>query len=169
MYVINNGNIVFTEVSRKTQKIIEENQRHMKLIGTELEIEEMYGDIKGILEEIVKEDGDHIVSGYVSYYGDYEGSYFWDETYKKFWQYATDDAMELVCQWHDERKEYLDRYRNTVRNYFASTDKEDRVIKQYLMREMEFVLEFAFDVNKSECKKIYGEEYANQYFGKETV
>ena len=166
MYVINNGNIVFTEVSRKTQKIIEENQRHMKLIGTELEIEEMYGDIEDILEEIVKEDGDHIVSGYVSYYGDYEGSYFWDEDDKKFWQCNSDDAMGHLIAWHDERKEYLSRYRNTVRSYFTSTDKEDRAIKHYLMREMEFVLKFAFDVDENECKKIYGEECA-EYFGKE--
>lgn len=167
MYVINNGNIAFTDVSSKTQKIVEENRQHMELVGTELVIEEMYGDIESVLEEIVKEDGNHIVSGYISYYGDYEGVYFWDEADKKFWQYSSDDAMEHVVEWHDERKGYLDRYRNTVRSYFASTDKEDRVIKHYLMREMEFVLKFAFDVDENECKKIYGEEYAEKYFGKD--
>lgn len=170
MWIQNSGNINFTEIVPEVKKIVDENSEYMSINETEVLINDISGDIEDITDAIAKVAGDKVISGYIDYYGDYDGSYIWDEVDKKFWRYDHDDAINHVATWHDERKGYLDRYRVAIRNYFSSKlGSEDRITKYYVLREMEFVLDYAFDVSANECKRIYGEEYANMYFRKENA
>lgn len=165
----NDGNINITEIIPGIQKIIDANIGNMRLDGNEIIINNFYGDIEDILGSIARIAGSKIISGYIWYHGDHDGCFFWDDVDKVFHKYTTNEAMEFVATWHDERVVYLDRYRKTIREYFSSNGCEDKIAKYYVLREMEFVLSYAFNISTDECKKIYGEEYANMYFGKENV
>ena len=169
MWIQNSGNINFTEIVPEVKRIVNKNSEYMSINETEIVINNNPGDIEDILDAIAKAAGDKVISGYVGYYGDYDGVYLWDEVFKKFWRYEKDDAIDHLATWHDSRKGYLDRYRSMVREYFNASDNEKRIAKYFVLREMEFVLMYAFNISLDECKRIYGEEYANMYFRKESL
>lgn len=74
MWIQNSGNINFTEIVPEVKKIVDENSEYMSINETEVVINDISGDIEDITDAIAKVAGDKVISGYIDYYGDYDGS-----------------------------------------------------------------------------------------------
>lgn len=57
------------------------------------------------------------------------------------------------------KEEYVEHYRERIREYFADTTVEGRIAKYAKMRECEWTLAHVFSMTPRDRQKIYEEEY----------